>query len=670
MIHHPSFFSCRFDRTLLTCAAAISLAVFPAQAEPTHLLSLDLEELGAIKIDTVFAASKSTEKVTDAPASVTIVTREDILRFGYRTLADIVRATRSFDVTYDRNYSYTGSRGFNRIGDYGSHILLLVDGHRMNDPLYDTTAVGTEGLLDVDLIERVEFIRGPASALYGSNAVAAVINVVTRSGASVNGVEASSSAGSFGTYSERLTIGKRLPCGVEYLFSGTNYASAGPARLYYKEFDTPETNHGLALNEDGDRFWSTLGKISYGDFVLQAAYVTRDKSVPTGSFGSVFDAPNSTVDSRGYVELRYAHESANGWSLSGRAFYDVEDYHELATYAEATGLVLNDDSGRARWWGAEANASRTFFNCFRFTLGSELRDSTDLRQRTYDESPYFSYEDLSNKQTIFGAYADGRWEITKSLSLTGGARWDDNYRFGSRVNPHGALIWKPLEGTTVKLLFGEAYPAPNVYQLEYDAFGVVPNPNLKPESIRTYEAVLEQYWAAHWRGTVSLFRNEISGLIEDVDVGNGNVSPTNAGNATVNGAELEVEGKWDNGWLVRASYTRQDAESGHPSQKLVNSPEDMLKAQVSIPLLRDKIYASCELLYASDRLTLTRQRTDDMLLVNATLFSRELVRGLEFSASIYNLFDQKYRTPGGEEHVQDTLQQDGRTFRLKLTYRF
>ncbi len=653
-----------------TIALCLASQFAVAADHGARLLSLDLEALGAIKIDTVFGASKSTEKVTDAPSSVTIVTREEIARFGYRTLSDVLRAVRSFDVTYDRNYSYTGVRGFNSLGDYGSRTLLLIDGHRMNDPIYDTTAVGTEGFLDVDLIERVEFIRGPGSALYGTNAFFGVINVITRSGASVNTVESSASGGSFETYSGRFTLGKKLTNGLEYLLSGTTYASEGPARLFYPEFNTPETNRGIASHQDGDRFWYTLGKVSYGDFTLQGGYVTRDKNVPTASYGTVFNAPSTTVDSRGYLELRYAHLTANGWTLTGRAAYDTYDYHGQSVYDTDTGQVVNDDSARARWWGLEAGASRTFFNCFRFALGTELRQSTTLRQRNYDGSPFASYLDVAGEQFVLGAYADGRWEITKALSISAGVRWDRYDSFGETVNPRAALIWKPREGTTLKLLYGEAFRAPNIYQLDYTGPGQRANPALQPETIRTYEAVAEQYLGPHWRGSVSLFRNEIFGLIDATDDGQDLVIFTNSGDARVHGVEAEIEGKWDNGVLLRASYTRYDAVSSITGQKLANSPENMLKAHASVPVFRDRLFGSVELLYAGDRTTLTRGHTGDAWLLNATLFSRELIPGLEVSASVYNLLDQKYRTPGGEEHLQDTIAQDGRTFRLKMTYCF
>lgn len=657
----------------LALTVALALIIVPcvaAEVEPSRVLSLSLDELGTIKIDTVFAASKFTQKVTDAPSSVTIVTRDEIQRFGYRTLSDIVRAVRSFDVTYDRDYSYAGVRGFNSLNDYGSRVLLLIDGHRMNDPIYDVTAVGTEGFLDVDLIERVEFIRGPGSAIYGSNAFFGVINVISRSGASVDGLEASVSGGSFATYSSRFTLGKKLPNGIEYLVSGTNYASEGNSHLYYKEFNSRETNRGVASHQDGDRFWSVLGKLKYSDFTLQGGYVTRDKDVPTGSYGTVFNKSNTTVDSRGYIELGYAHEMDSGWSLSGRASYDVFDYHQLSSFASDLGDIPNTDSGRARWWGAEAGVSRTFFNCFRFALGTEVRQSVDLRQRNYDASPFTSYLDVTSDQAVFGAYADGHWEIAKSLSLSLGARWDRYDTFGDTVNPRAALVWKPREGTTLKLLYGEAFRAPNSYQLDFNASNQRANPDLQPETIRTYEAVAEQYLGQHWRGSLSVFRNEIFGLIDTADIGNDLVIFANTGDARVDGAEAEIEGKWDSGLLLRASYTRQDAVSATTGEQLVNSPADLFKAHVSVPLFRDKIFGSIELLYASERITLSRQSTGDMWLVNATLFSRELAPGLEFSASVYNLLDQKYRTVGGSEHTQDQIQQDGRTFRVKFTYRF
>lgn len=488
-------------------AAFLCAIVWPStlHADPDPLLNLCLDQLGTIKVDTVYAASKFTEKVTDAPSSVTIVTRDQIQHFGYRTLADVIRSVRGFDVTYDRAYNYTGVRGFISLDNYGSRVLLLIDGHRMNDPIFDTAAVGTPALLDIDLSQRVEFIRGPGSAIYGSNAFFGVINVITRNGASVNGVEVSSSAGSLDTYrGRRVTLGKKLDNGIEYLFSGSYYDSAGQTRLFFKEF----------------------------------------------------------------------------------------------------------------------------------------------------------------------AYADGHLDLTKELSLAAGVRWDHYDSFGTTVNPRTARIWKPRDGTSLKFLYGQAFRAPNVYQLYYSASNQSANPSLKPETIRTYEIAADQYFGTNWRGTISLFRNEISDLIETCENGSGFLMFTNSAGAHINGAEAEIEGRWDNGILARASYTRQQAISDIDGKQLVNSPANVFKGHLTLPLYRDKVFGSIELLYASDRLTLLRNRTGSACLVNTTLFSRNLLPNLEASASVFNLFNQKYATPGGPEHLQDSLIQNGRTFLLKSPIAF
>ena len=163
-----------------------------------------------VKVETVYGASKFLQNVSDAPASVTIVTADEIERYSYRTLAEILASVRGFYVIYDRNYTYVGVRGFSRPGDYNARILFLIDGHRHNDDIYDGSDVGTVFPLDIGLIDHVEIIRGPGSAVYGTGAVVAVVNVVTRRGRDLNGLEISGQGGSWETYKVRMSYGKRF----------------------------------------------------------------------------------------------------------------------------------------------------------------------------------------------------------------------------------------------------------------------------------------------------------------------------------------------------------------------------------------------------------------------------------------------------------------------------
>jgi outer membrane receptor for ferrienterochelin and colicin len=168
---------------------------------------LSIEDLAKMKVESVYGASKFLQKASDAPTSVTVVTAEQIQKYGYRTLADILRSVRGFYVINDRNYSYVGVRGFSRPGDYNARILFLLDGHRVNDNIYDGAYVGTEFPVDVDVIERIEIIRGPHSSAYGTGAFVAVINVITKRGRDLRASEVSTEAGNWNSYKGRVTYG-------------------------------------------------------------------------------------------------------------------------------------------------------------------------------------------------------------------------------------------------------------------------------------------------------------------------------------------------------------------------------------------------------------------------------------------------------------------------------
>src|SRR2546430_8201005 len=135
----------------------------PTPAKPLEPTEISLEGLLKMEIPIVEGASKYKQKITEAPASVTVITADEVKKYGYRTLADILRSVPGLYVSYDRDNARLGVRGvISR--DYNSRVLLLVDGHRINNSLSDGAPIGTEFILDVDLIERVEIIRGPGSS--------------------------------------------------------------------------------------------------------------------------------------------------------------------------------------------------------------------------------------------------------------------------------------------------------------------------------------------------------------------------------------------------------------------------------------------------------------------------------------------------------------------------
>jgi len=666
----------------LLWAMQLGVALPAATEEPkistAELKSHSLEELMQMEIPKVYGASKHEQTISEAPSSVSIVTADDIKKFGYRTLSEVLRSVRGFYVNYDRSYSYIGLRGVNRPGDYGGGVLLMIDGHRLNDPVAEEAFNGGEFPMDIDLIDKVEVIRGPGSSLYGNNAFFTVINVITRRGSDLRYGEASFSAGSFDTYSGRLSLGHRFTNGVEMLLSGTYYDSHGHDVLYYPEFK--DAYDGKAVNLDWETRKQAFLSLTYRDFTLEGVYGSRVKSVPTAAYGAVFNVgPNETRDERAYVELRYRHESASEWLFEGRVSFDHYFYENIAPYdGEEVGrpnqAVWYHDIDQVHWWGGEFQVSRTFFSHHRLALGLEGRNDMEVRQLAYYVDPRQFDNDIDTPGSNFGVYLQDEFSIRTNLLLNAGLRYDYYSTFGDTINPRAGLIYSPWKPTTFKALYGQAYRAPNAYEFDYRAIGYVNNHSLQPETIHSYELVWEQKLSRPLRLTTSLFYNQLEDQITQVDeTDNPNVGGyifRNLGATDVKGVETELEARWEFGLRSRLSYTYVNATDEH-GDRLSNSPEHVGKFNLSVPVYRDKLFAGFELQALSSRKAATTSDTaPGFVIANFTLFSRELVKGLEVSASVYNLFSEHYADPTGPDYTQQFMPQDGRTFRVKLTYRF
>jgi outer membrane receptor for ferrienterochelin and colicins len=675
-----------FFQTLgLVAAAAIFSGVSAIRAEtnniaptaPVDLTDLSFDELATIKVASVYGASKHEQIETEAPSAVTIVTADQIKRSGCRTLADILNGVRGFYTTYDRAYNYVGVRGVNRPGDFGGRILITVDGHRMNDPLYDSAANGTEFILDVDLIERVEVIRGPGSSLYGNNAFFAVINVITRRGVDFKGAEVSGSYASFDTYTGRLSYGNRFKNGVEVVASGTYLNSEGHDSLFYPEFSA--ANHGWAEHNDGSWFGSGFASLSYRDFSLEGGIVRREKDLPTAAYGGVFNDPReNVVDERAFADFKYHHEFAGEWEVSARGYYDHYRYEDTVPMpaipygdpAYPGQISLNRDVDRSESAGTELQVSKTFFEQHRLTAGTEYRHDFTLSFLNFDEQPRVTYQNIDLTQDTIGVYLQDEYAIRYNLILNAGFRYDHFSSFGDTENPRAALIYTPWTNSTLKAIYGQAYRAPNAYELYYEAPGYSANPHLSPETIRSYELVYEQALGNHLRLTSSVFYDDIDRLITFQTDAKGNAVFGNLAGATSRGGEVELEGTWAGGWRGLASYTYADARDSATDARLSNSPEHLAKLSLTAPLWRDKVFGNLEVQGMSERKTVTGGTVGGFWIANATLFSRELVKDLEISASVYNLFDRRYSDPVAADFAQSAIRQDGRSFRLKLTYRF
>jgi len=660
----------------LALAAAIGTALASDTNQPPaapDLTELSFEELAAVKVATVYGASKHEQTVTEAPSAVSILTQEDIKQYGYRTLGDLLQSVRGFYVTSDRAYDFIGVLGVNRPGDFGGRVLINIDGHRMNEPLFDSAFASTDFLLDMDLVDRVEIIRGPGSSLYGNNAFFAVINVITRRGGDVNGLEFSGSAGSFDTYTGRVTYGKKFTNGVEVLVSGTYLDSQGEDRVFFPQYRS--VNGGFANDLDGTTAKSTFASVSYGDFTLEGGAIDRRKPVPTSQFQTVFDNPNSlNIDEREFAELKFAREFAGDWSVQARGYYDHYRYDGIFPFNYSSPdpgpVTINREWDKAQWAGGEVLVSKTLWERQRLTLGSEVRDDFQLDLYNFDESPRAVYVNSHQSDYSFAFYGEDEVTLLTNLTLNAGVRYDYFSQFGDTVNPRGAAIYRPWQAGAFKFVYGQAFRAPNDYELNYIQPLFRANPGLQPEKIHSYELIYEQGLAARLHATGSLFWEDINGMISQATDANGLNYFANIGQVESRGFEAELEGRWQGNLRARLSYTFADARDTVTGAVLDNSPRHLGKANVVVPFWRDKFFGGFELQAMSSRTTVQGNVLSPFWVANLTLFSRELIRNLELSASLYNVFDTHYSNPLSADYPEDAVPMPGRTFRVKLTYRF
>jgi iron complex outermembrane receptor protein len=649
-----------------------ALLAVPAVVQAQQLPDLSLEELMRIDAGRVFGASERMQPVTEAPASVSFVTAEEIARAGYRTLADILRGVRGFYVTDDRNFSFLGARGFGTPGDYNSRILLLVNGHRVNDNVFGQAEIGAEFGMDPAMFERVEIIRGPASAIYGDSAFFAVVNVITRTGASLEGVSIAVEGGNLDTARTQASLGRRFASGLDLALSGTYERSGGVEQLYFPAFDTPDTNHGVAVGLDGERLAQFYSHITFKNLTVTGTYGTRERHVPTASFGSSFNeqrSPELSTDRHALLDGEYAR-SIGAARLVVRASYDRFSgfgNFPLALEAGAPALVGRTEFLGTRW-STEGRLTRPLPGRHVVTLGAQFIDNVHQDQQLhYSQAEPGLVEFVENGSSAQHAiYAQDEFKAARWLILNAGVRYD-HYEDFVRFTPRAAVIVTPSHRQSFKYLYGSAFRAPNAYELNSFYFGV---PDLRPESIDTHELVWERYASDRLRTSVSTYWYQADHLITlrpDAATFLG-VTYANAGHVRAKGLEFEAQMRISAGVRGLVSYAVQSAKDEDSGEALINSPHHMLKARVSLPGPTIHSSLTIEVQNLSSRTTLAGSILPAATLANVTLI-QPAGRFFELVGTVRNLFGEQYADPGSSAHLQDSLPQNGRTFRVGLRWK-
>jgi outer membrane receptor for ferrienterochelin and colicins len=641
-------------------------AAMPGQ--PPDFTEISLERLGDVNIT---SASLHDQRLQDAPASVTVITAEDIRKFGYRTLPDALSWVRGFYSSSDHSYNYIGIRGFNLPG-FETRFVLMINGHNIAENIVDSTLAGADFPLDLDLVDRIEVVRGSSSALYGSNGVLATINVVTKRPADSPGISVAVEIDSLGERKTSVSSSIALGRGANLLLSTSIFNDAGAEQLYFPEFDGPATNFGRAIDMDGEKGYQAFADLAWGNW--EAVMVTGDhvKTQPVSWGNTVFnDRGTRAQDARGFLELSYTRDLPGDRTLTWRTSYDTYRFRGTYRYVADDGVRDNREHDYGDWIGSNVTYRIPDFSSGYLTLGGNFKIDLRALQNVYDVQPRKNpvlWIDRTDRYA--GIFAQQEWSLGRCWEFNLGARFDWSWLKSSSVSPRLALVYRPSPRTDIKAVYGRGFRNPSSYNMFYDDGGLsqIANPSLEPETTDTYEVDLEHAVTRSVRASASVYRYRVNSLIQQIYSATGAIQNVNADRVRAAGASVELSYTLSGMVEIWSSLEMQRAvfDSGAP---LTNSPGQIGKLRVSAPLWRDRLTLSAGLQALGQRRTYAGAVLPWVVLPEAVVNAQRLAGGLELSAGIKNLSNTFYREPAGLTRTVDSMIGAGRTYYLKLTWR-
>jgi outer membrane receptor for ferrienterochelin and colicins len=547
-------------RTALThlLSGIVSLSALSAPASAQSSSELDAL-LGQAIVST---PSKGAETDTTAPATSTVISADELRRYGIRSLDEAIDyLSLGMATSTPGHTAEVAARGVRITGDYGNHVLLLLDGHTVNEPWNGTAYFERGAGIPFEMIDHIEVMLGPGSVMYGSQAMLGVINVVTKRAKNFSGArlvvegDAALPGGADASLS-RLGTGYRLGGAYGREFSLANSPSELTLGLEYYRNHGPEWQVGpqqftedyitLAPKNFGPKaapgVWG--GRIreadyidvpagylrfSTGDFRAQVHASSFRRSTPypesLSAYTADFDDPhNREIDRFLSLDLSQRLAVSSRVELVVRGYADLYDYqwfNRTSSVEDCPADVLNGCDrkldGRGRILGGELRTSLQWPVLRASTLfgvDAKLRDVKD-RLVTFDGSGRQVDGPIGSSLTdgIVAAYAAQAFSPTNFLDVNLGLRLDHDTRAGDSLSPRLALGATPWSGGRWKLIYAEAFRAPSSYEVTYtDPSSQVAAPDLVPETVRSLEASMEQRFGKH-RILFGLFRSWWSDMV-------------------------------------------------------------------------------------------------------------------------------------------------------------
>lgn len=613
------------------------------------LFSMSLEQL----LNTQVTASTLTQKqLRTAPSSITVFNRTQINNLGAEYLHELLNFVPGFQSYRQAEGSaeYFHSARGHRTSVSSREVLILLDGVRLNRQFDNALAIPMLSLINV---ESIEFIRGPGSALYGSNAVLGIINITTVKRAD----RMQFSAGNFGKR-QLGGSGSHEIAGVEidlavYLFeeSGEKLLLEDTSTFETEPVRDPRSGHDVQLTLIKDQM------------LLKANFLERKSE---DFYVAEYISDNSNVSVHKHKSFLFQH-GAN-WNTAFESHVTVaysESRFEPETVIPAIGYFqaeqseTNIDVGMLNSW-----AYRRDWN-FLFGIDYRHSDLPEFAARTEKLGEVVFYPDQT--QELASVYLQTQKQFDGGLEVTLGARYDRYNNIGSSVSPRLGVVMPLTDHQVVKFLYGEAFRAPTMNELYLQTFtgAVQGNPNLDPETIESWEVV----WIGQWNRlstTVSSFYSVLDKTIVRRDV----MAMTDFANLDNDeafyGIEWEVAWQFNEHWMmaINTSEFENLPEADYRQADLlgsiiVNFSSGSWNANISATYADQR-----KMLISEERLTL-----DSYWQMNSKI-RYALNRQIEVHILARNLLDEDYETPTDRNRHTEGVPNRGRELSLGITYDF
>jgi outer membrane receptor protein involved in Fe transport len=543
----------------MLCAVSTALA---QEEEDINFSEMSLEDLLNVEVT---VASKSNETIADAPSSVTVYTRREIMNMGVTDVYELLNYIPGYQVTQDVADGLHGpvvqARG-RRVNPFSTGVLFLIDGQRLNTPQIGGATRFTR-FIPVENIKQVEVIRGPGSALYGSNAFLGVVNIVTAD----NLNEASIGLGNNGRRTASANASGTFDGGGWAVFSkfysddGQDFptflgSTTDPwetmdfyGKINYKNL-TFNTRYSKAEFEDFFAYSSNLGNYINTDDVEETSFNLEYKLID-----------NDTMDLKLYASYLEAEQNAKAALIPGGV--------DIGTGGPLPQTFIAGPSLEEIMYDISLDLNYRFNERSTLSAGATFANRNSDRTETISnymfgapvpgfETDYidiYSGNPLNGiDRDVVGGYFQYKYKARDYLTLIGGARWDDYSEVGSTLNPRGGLVYTASFNAKFKLLYGEAFRAPTLTELFTDSPVDLGNPNLEPEEVQTTELVYIQNLS---KGQFSLtyFHNNIDNPILSVLAPDFRANFINGDSNKIEGVEMEFTAVVNEHFLIRGSYS-------------------------------------------------------------------------------------------------------------------